>query len=164
MGGVKGGLLDVRTFVIPMGVLSETIEFLQQVGERGFEGFVLWAGERVDPGTFRFLSCLVPRQSAMVTERGLLVTVDGEALFEVNKVVHERNQILAAQVHSHPTAAYHSETDDTYPLVTLVGALSIVLPDFARRAPEDIESWAWYRLSGRAKWEPATKTTEVEIE
>jgi hypothetical protein len=36
------------------------------------------------------------------------------------------------QVHSHPTEAYHSETDDTYPIVTVRGGLSLVVPDFGR--------------------------------
>jgi hypothetical protein len=89
--------------------------------------------------------------------------VDGESLFKVNKTVHERNETLAAQIHTHPTDAYHSETDDAYPLVTLLGALSIVLPNFAKHAPGDIDSWAWYRLSKRAKWVPAAKNTYVEI-
>jgi hypothetical protein len=99
----------------------------------------------------------------MVTQNGLLVMVEGAALFQVNKSVHERGEILAAQVHSHPTAAYHSPTDDTFPLVTLVGALSVVIPDFARNAPADFDRWAWYRLSRRTRWEPASKNTSIEV-
>lgn len=160
---MKDGLLDVRTFVIPSDILAETISFLREVGAQGNEGFVLWSGILAGPDIFRFKSVLIPEQRAMETEHGLLVTVEGEALFQVNKAVHERNEILAAQVHTHPTSAYHSSTDDTFPLVTLVGALSIVLPDFACTAPGDIDRWAWYRLSKRVKWEPASTNTKVEI-
>lgn len=172
MEASKRGLLDVRTFVIPEGILLGTIQFLQRVGGKGHEGFALWSGalEPVGAGgvraareRFNFSSLIVPEQYAMSTERGLLVTVPGEALFEVNKAVHERGEILGAQVHSHPTDAYHSDTDDEFPLVTLVGALSIVIPSFGRNAPEDIDEWAWYRLSKRARWEPASKTTAIEI-
>lgn len=161
---MKEGLLGVRTFVIPTAVLVETISFLRKVGARGNEGFVLWSGTLTSGRNFRFSSVVIPEQVAIETEHGLLVTVEGEALFRVNKAVHERAEILAAQVHTHPTDAYHSSTDDTFPLVTLVGALSVVLPDFARRAPQDIDRWAWYRLSKRAKWEPASTTTKIEIE
>lgn len=161
---MKDGLLGVRTFVIPAPIIMRTIEFLREVGEGGHEGFVLWAGTFSDERSFRFASMIIPEQRAMATENGLLVAVDGEALFEVNKTVHARSEILAGQIHSHPTSAYHSSTDDAYPLVTLVGALSVVVPDFARNAPADIESWAWYRLSRKAKWEAATKNTHVEIE
>lgn len=161
---MKDGLLSIRTFVIPLGIIHDTIAFLRRVGSEGCEGFVLWSGNTVGRDRFEFRSAIIPEQRAMVTEHGLLVTVEGKALFEVNKAVHERGEILAAQVHSHPTTAYHSPTDDTFPLVTLVGALSVVIPDFARHAPADVEQWAWYRLSKRAEWIPASRNTRVEIE
>jgi hypothetical protein len=160
----QDGLLNVRTFVIPTAIAIETIEFLRDVGGRGFEGFALWAGQLSGPGTFLFQSCIIPDQKAMQTDDGLLVTVDGSALFKVNRLIHGRGQVLAAQVHSHPSEAYHSATDDSYPLVTLVGALSIVIPDFATNAPADLEKWAWYRLSEDAEWLSAEDTTEVMFE
>jgi hypothetical protein len=158
------GLLGVRTFVLPRAIVAETVQFLQKVGAGGFEGFALWAGTFDAPKRFRFSTCVIPEQRAMLTQSGLLVTVSGKALFDVNKALHARGEILAAQIHSHPRAAYHSDTDDAYPLVTLVGGLSVVVPDFARNAPADIDEWAWYRLSNRAKWEPTTERTTVEIE
>lgn len=161
---MKDGLLDVRAFIIPSSILRETIGFLQEVGAKGFEGFVLWTGQLSAVHTFRFCRAIVPEQRAMMTDRGLLVTVEGEALFEVNKSAHANKEILAAQVHSHPTDAYHSSTDDAFPLVTLVGALSVVVPNFGRNALRDMDLWAWYRLSKRGKWVPAEKTTKVEIE
>ena len=160
---MKDGLLGVRTFIVPVSIIEGTVAFLREVGVEGFEGFVLWAGTLVAAGRFEFRSFVVPEQRAMMTDTGLLVTVEGKALFMVNKSLHERGEILAAQVHSHPTSAYHSSTDDTYPLATLVGALSIVVPDFARNAPADLDRWAWYRLSRSGKWDSALKNTLVEF-
>lgn len=161
---MKNGLAAVRTFIIPSHVLVDTITFLRRVGSEGCEGFVVWGGHLVDDDTFRFTTAIVPAQQASMTEHGLLVTVGGQALFEINKRLHEQSQILAAQVHSHPTEAYHSSTDDTFPIATLVGALSIVVPDFARNAPDDLDQWAWYRLSPRGKWHPPAADMQVEIE
>lgn len=158
------GLLGVRTFVIEGHVLAETIQFLQEVGAAGYEGFVLWAGTIDKADTFRFRTALIPEQQAMATGGGLLVVVDGKALFDINKQVYERGEILGGQVHTHPTSAYHSSTDDDYPLVTLVGALSVVLPDFARNAPNDIEAWAWYRLADYGTWLPVGANTKVVFE
>jgi hypothetical protein len=90
--------------------------------------------------------------------------VEGAALFEVNKTLYERGEILGAQVHSHPTEAYHSPTDDQFPLATLIGSLSVVVPNFAREAPGDLEDWAWYRLVEYHNWEPATARTTIEFE
>jgi hypothetical protein len=160
----REGLLGVRRFVIQPAVVDDTISFLRAVGAHGYEGFVLWSGKHESPGTFRFVAALVPEQRGMVTDKGLLVTVDGEALFKINKTIHERGEILGGQVHTHPTTAYHSSTDDHYPLVTLLGALSVVLPDFARNAPADLEYWAWYRLAGYGIWEQVGKDTEVVFE
>jgi hypothetical protein len=162
--GKAEGLLGVRTFFIQVDVLNKTIRFLQEVGADGYEGFVLWAGKMESPDTFRFRTALIPEQDAMMTEGGLLVVVDGEALFNINKDVHQRGEILGAQVHSHPTSAYHSSTDDQYPLVTLLGALSVVLPDFAKNAPSDMKAWAWYRLADYGIWEPAGHNTKVVFE
>ena len=161
---MKDGLLGIRTYVIPVSIIEDTVAFLRSVGADGFEGFVLWGGQTTDKDCFRFSSSIVPAQQAMLTENGLLVTVDGQALFEVNRSLHERGLTLAAQVHSHPTEAYHSATDDAFPLVTILGGLSVVIPGFARDALGGIDRWAWYRLSKRGKWESASTTTSIVIE
>lgn len=160
----QSGLESIRLFVIEHGVIDHTIEFLRRVGTQGYEGFVLWSGYQETADEFRFSSAFIPEQKAMITPNGLMVIVEGEALFKINKAVHERNEILGAQVHTHPTSAYHSSTDDHYPLVTLLGALSLVLPDFAQNAPADREAWAWYRLVGTGLWKPAQDSTEVVFE
>ena len=41
--------------------------------------------------------------------------------FRVNRTFYEQGLTLAGQVHSHPADAYHSDTDDAYPLMTLIG-------------------------------------------
>jgi hypothetical protein len=164
MSQPDGGLQRVRRFVIQQPIVQETIHFLREVGAGGCEGFVLWGGTRQSEDTFRFTSIVIPEQRALMTPNGLLVIVDGEALFRVNKTFHERREILGGQVHTHPTSAYHSSTDNHYPLVTLLGGLSIVLPDFAKNAPEDMRVWAWYRLAGYGHWRLALDDTEVIFE
>ena len=158
----KHGLLSIRKFVIPYTVLNDTIRFLRDVGKSGAEGFVLWGGKAED-ALFRFSTAVIPEQNAVTTEDGLLVLVSGEALFKVNKTLYDRDEILAGQVHTHPTSAFHSSTDDHYPLVTLLGSLSLVIPDFAKNAPNDTAMWAWYRMTDYGRWEPA-KNTEVSFE
>ena len=158
------GLLSVRSFIIPSSILADTIRFLQAVGVHGYEGFVLWGGVSTTPKEFRFTSVIIPTQNASITDDGLLVTVDGNALFQVNKTLFERGETLGAQVHSHPTDAYHSSTDDQFPLATLLGSLSVVIPNFAREAPLDFEAWAFYRLTGPRKWDSTSKRTTIVLE
>lgn len=125
-------MLDqVRLFRIPATVISETREALWQAGRGGHELFVLWSGT-VSGECFTVRTSHVPEQTSYRTVSGLLVRVGGEALHELNVWLYERQETLAAQVHGHPTEAFHSATDDTFPIVTALGGLSIVAANFAR--------------------------------
>jgi len=138
-------LTDVQRFVIPAAVLDRTDEALREAGRRGAEMFVLWTGHVVD-ATFTAATAYVPDQVPHELADGLCVTVDGDALHQLNRWLFEQQQTLAVQVHTHPTRAYHSATDDTFPIVTQRGGLSLVVPDFATagvRGP----GVAVYRLS-----------------
>lgn len=144
-------LVDLHRFVLPFPIVNDTIEVLRGAARSGTEAFVLWGGV-VESDELLIRSMLVPRQVGHITDAGLLVTVDGDALFEANRALYQRGEILAAQVHSHPTDAFHSDTDDCYPLVTLAGALSAVVPNFGRDGIAAMSEWAWYRLTGEAAW------------
>ncbi|HEX8769269.1 MAG TPA: hypothetical protein VF711_00730 [Acidimicrobiales bacterium] len=147
---------------MPRSAVEATLASLREGGEGGHEVFVLW-GARVQDTVLRFGSVLVPEQTAYRTSHGLLVTVEGSALFSVNKTLYERNEILAAQVHSHPTEAYHSDTDDCHSLVTLNGAVSVVVPYFGREGLAGINDWAWFRLTGKARWRPLNESERVVL-
>ncbi len=158
-------LSSVSELQIPNLVLKPTLDFLGQKGTQGHEGFVVWGGRHLDDLTLQFTSCYVPDQTAHKTSDGLLVVVEGDALFRMNRAFYERGEIAAGQVHTHPTAAYHSSTDDHYPLVTLRGALSLVIPDFAQDGRAGMERWAWYRLRNHGQWDPATDSgTRIVVE
>ena len=44
----------------------------------------------------------------------------------------ERNEGIRVQVHTHPREAFHSRTDDAYPVLHTPGFLSLVIPTFAQ--------------------------------
>lgn len=160
--GRASPLAQVHTFTIPASLAEATLDVVADAGSQGAEAFVLWGGT-VKGNGLKFRSMIVPDQVAHRTERGLLVTVEGTALFEANKELYQRREILAAQVHSHPTQAFHSDTDDCYSLVTLSGAVSIVIPDFGRRRLDAIGDWAIYRLIEASRWAPLTENDRVQI-
>jgi len=155
-------LAAVRRFVIPGALMDNTVAVLAAAGRDGHEAFVVRGGT-CDGNTLEYRSHLVPTQTAHTTPEGLLVTVAGESLFQVNREFHRRGELLAGQVHSHPTDAFHSGTDDHFPLVTLLGSLSVVLPDFARAGTSAMRDWAWYRLVGVGMWDDLTRNDKVEI-
>ena len=154
----------VQRFVVPVDLATETDFQLRVAGEEGAERFVLWSGS-LEGSTFLIETMHVPRQRAYRLPAGLMVRVEGDELHRLNRWLFENNQELGVQVHSHPTDAFHSELDDSFPIVTVRGALSIVVPDFAAlgiRGP----GVAGYRLS-KAGWmelSPAEMTGLVVYE
>lgn len=138
---------EVERFVAPRGVVDRTDTALRAAGERGAELFVLWTG-RIDGATFTAQTAYVPDQTAHRLSGGVCVTVEGDALHTLNQWLYHHGQTLGVQIHTHPTRAYHSTTDDTYPIVTQRGGLSIVVPDFAERGMRG-SGVAVYRLGQR---------------
>jgi hypothetical protein len=69
-------------------------------------------------------------------------------------VLRDRDLMVAAQVHTHPHEAFHSAADDRWAIVRHVGALSLVLPDFAQKTSIDsfLNEAAVFRLSDRNEW------------
>lgn len=145
----------VRSIWVERGVIATTLRVLQQFGDHGCEGLVLWVGE-VAEHQARVTQAVVPDQQPVKSEEGVGYFVDGAALFELNRKLADTGLRLIAQVHSHPREAYHSEADDRYAIVTADGGLSLVVPDFGR-APADPTLWAVYRLR-KGSWH------ELELE
>jgi hypothetical protein len=138
-------LEEIARFRVPGDVREQTETSLRAAGRDGYELFVLWSG-RVTGDTFEVMAAHVPRQTSAKTRHGLLVTVEGEALHKMNMWLYEHEQLLGAQIHAHPRKAFHSETDDTYPIVTKLGGLSVVAANFCKRGLRHRSSAA-YRLT-----------------
>ncbi len=134
-------------FVVPKSVISETEAALRSAGKDGYELFVLWSGT-VHDDVFTARTAHVPKQQSYKLADGLCVRVGGEALHSLNVWLFDHSETLGVQVHSHPRDAYHSTTDNTYPIVTALGGLSIVTPEFCRGGLLG-RGHAIYRLSAR---------------
>lgn len=141
---------SISQFLVPRDICDETDAQLREAGRRGAERFVLWSGT-IEVTRFQVRTVHVPRQTAYRLREGLCVRVEGAELHRLNVWLYEHHERLAIQVHAHPTDAFHSETDDTFPIVTTRGGLSLVVPDFARNGVRG-PGTALYRL-GPAGWE-----------
>ena len=146
-------------FVVPDEVTEFTDEALRRAGRERHEAFVLWTGV-IDASAFVVRNAHVPRQTGYRSEEGVCVRVDGDELHRLNVWLYEHAEVLGVQVHSHPTDAYHSETDDSYPIATAVGALSIVVPQYGRAgvrgggvAVYRLDARSWKRLGDHAQRE-----------
>lgn len=122
---------SIRQFVVPADICDASDEKLREAGYDGNERFVLWSGTICDDSLL-ISTMHVPKQTAYRLSSGLCVRVEADELHRLNVWLYEHSERLAIQVHSHPTEAFHSDTDDAYPMVTTLGGLSLVVPDFAR--------------------------------
>lgn len=144
------GLLSIKEVFLSQVCLEQAYYHMSKVGELGLEGVALFVGQEKGE-QFRITRTLIPRQKAYSLEEGLLYAIDSDELYRLNVFLYEQNLTLIAQIHSHPGKAYHSETDDAFPIVTTVGGLSIVVPDFAT-GPSSAEDFEVFRLSEDATW------------
>ncbi|MBN8675446.1 MAG: Mov34/MPN/PAD-1 family protein [Chitinophagales bacterium] len=152
------GLLHIDTVKLPFQCIEFVYKYLREAGEAGAECVALWAGV-INNSVFEIKNTIIPAQTAYNIEMGLLYSVDGDELHRINMWLYQNGMTLVAQIHSHPREAYHSETDDRYPIMAVVGGLSIVIPDFAFR-PFSIKDWAVYRLLPQRGW---IKLSEQEV-
>lgn len=145
------GYIGINLVNVPKNIALEGHKFMRLMGRQGSEGLVLWIGV-VDGYTFNVTDLIIPKQKGVVSGGGVCVVVETEELRRLNYALYQAKKELIAQLHSHPTNAYHSSTDDEYPIVTTMGGLSLVAPDFASR-PFDLRDYATYRLSEDATWD-----------
>jgi Prokaryotic homologs of the JAB domain len=151
----------IRCVVVPLAVIEDTLRSMRDIGAHGCELLVLWLGEVDDrQGVASVRTAFVPKQKPITGEDGVGYFITGETLFHLNRGLAETGLRLIAQVHSHPTAAFHSEADDRYAIVTAHGGLSLVVPDFGHARP-DPASWAVYRLD-KQNWRELA-STEVRL-
>jgi hypothetical protein len=118
-------------FRVNHSVVDETGEALAEIGRHGVEGVVVWIGREAVDGEVEILRAVVPTQVAFRSEDGLAVMIPDWA---VSELIHdlEEGTFIPIRVHSHPCDAYHSSTDDLNRLLSHRGAISIVVPNFAR--------------------------------
>jgi len=132
-------------------------------GAKGAEIFLaLSATVAEDGATVSFHRALVPEQTCYSTPDGLIVKIDGEAIFDLNRRCYERDEILAGQIHAHPREAYHSPADDELAMIRLPGGLSIVVPGFAC-GPLRPRRWSINQLGQDGTWRPRRRRVKLKI-
>lgn len=143
-------LADVTEMRVPSTVLLEGYEFMRAAGRMRLEGLVLWAGKQQDD-IFSVTELIIPKQKGLRTADGVCAIVDADEMRRLNMYLYRSSLELAAQVHTHPTDAYHSSTDDENAIATTIGSFSIVVPNFAV-VNYALSECAVYRVDAQGRW------------
>lgn len=140
---------DVLT--IPLEVVKQTLAALKASGIQRHEGVVLWLGRRAPAARVVVVEAYVPDHEADDDH----FRIPPESMTTLLRHLGHTNTFLAAQVHSHPGEAFHSRADDRWAIVRHLGALSVVIPDFATTTAAEtfVNDCAAFRLSERNTWD-----------
>jgi hypothetical protein len=134
---------------IQNAAIEETLKFLKQSGRRNSEGIVLWLGNRATP-----VSSVTHVFQPIHTAAADFFHIPKEGMAHLMEFMGDKCVSVLAQVHSHPREAFHSQADDRWAIVRHLGALSLVLPDFARDATVGnfMELAATFQLNAKNQW------------
>lgn len=130
--------------------ISETLAKLQAVGRTGAECVVLWLGKR-SAGSITVETVWKPEQQSGRD----FFTIPETAMEKLFGELRSDRMMIAAQVHTHPRRAFHSQADDEWAIVRHTGALSLVVPHFGlrTRAESFKMDTAVFKLSDQNVWQ-----------
>ena len=137
------------TIFVPASVQRETISHIRACGEKSAEGFVAWAGVKGRTG-IEVRSVLIPQRNG--SEEFACVMLSDDSMEHFSTEMITRGETLIAQVHSHPFEAFHSETDNQFPLIHRTGFLSIVIPYFGRYGFEEVKRFRFFEYVSDGQW------------
>jgi len=138
---VKGGAGQLR---LTRGHLEETFAILRRCGRRVKECVIYWTGPAAADLVDGF-----EHPDHRATSHGYEIGDQWLTTFSKDLALSRRS--VKAQIHTHPGPAFHSETDDRWPIVSQAGFLSIVIPDFATGTPSLDGAWIG-RLEADGRW------------
>jgi proteasome lid subunit RPN8/RPN11 len=145
-------------------IIETTVMYLREAGRERKECVVLWLAPRQSAAQdLRIVEVYRPLQHAKADQ----FWIPPEAMTALMRHLRAKHLKLATQVHSHPCAAFHSPADDHWTIIRHIGALSIVIPDFASHT--DTENFTReakvFSLSPDDRWlEVADIARVLEIE
>jgi hypothetical protein len=109
---------------LPSEVLEETFKHLRECGRGHEECQVLWVSPWDKPEVITRV--VHPKHAA----HGGGFVLDDQWLNDFWMELGDTNSGIRVQVHTHPAEAFHSKTDDDYPIIHKPGFLSLVIPNF----------------------------------
>lgn len=110
---------------VPPGVWSATLEQLRRCGRGRAECVVYWLARLEAPDVVD--QVVHPEHTGTAG----MYSVKQNWLTPFFVRLHSERRTVRLQVHTHCYEAFHSATDDAWPLVTTPGFMSLVVPRFA---------------------------------
>ncbi len=148
------------TIEIRVPLIEQTLSILRESGSRNSEGIALWLGRKTEDRT-QVLEVYVPEHEAEYD----YFHIPPRAMSALLSYLGRNEYFVAAQVHSHPKEAFHSDADDRWAIIRHEGALSLVIPNFGRGVYTGniLDLAALFRLDGRNVWMGVSTNKSKEL-
>jgi hypothetical protein len=139
---------QVRRYRVSRELLARSSATLRTTGAGQREAVLLWRGRVLGPDSMEATAVVVPRQ--ITGPRHFNVPLD-----ERMRIADEASlmgELVVAQMHTHPSEAFHSRADDELAIIKHIGAISIVVPNFGMKWEGDLTDTSIHIHLGRCRW------------
>lgn len=143
-------------YQLPRLLLEQTFGHFRSCGMGRRECQALWVGPWAHPQVIT--EVVHPRHSASPVGFQL----DSEWLSDFWMRLSAEELGIRVQCHTHPGAAYHSATDDAFPILHTPGFLSLVIPRFAT-GPVGFDAAFLARIDEQGRWHEVGIADLLEI-
>jgi len=140
---------------IDKNVFDQTFRTFRQCGRAECECVVYWTGPVSD-------NLVNDQEHPLHLRSPFGYQVDEKWLTKFWTRLAEEKRSIKAQIHTHPSIAFHSSTDDQWPIVSQPGFLSIVIPDFGMGETSFDRTWIGY-LQPDGGWKHARSSEVLKL-
>jgi len=140
----------VTTVLCTEKILVDTIEVLRRGGRRGEERAALWLSSATLRRPAPVIEVYEPDQVAQAD----YFRLPPQSMCALMRHLGATRSRIVAQIHTHPGRAYHSDVDAEWAIIRHVGALSLVIPRFAKTTTVSsfLKQAMTYEFSLDAEW------------
>lgn len=144
------------TYVLSRNLLEHTFKIFNECGCGQRECQVLWTSSWQSPDIITNIF-----HSKHGSHR-YNFEVDSSWLNKLWLDLAEMEHGIRFQVHTHPNEAFHSSTDDEFPIIHSTGFLSLVIPDFATGSAT-LERAFLTRIHEDGNWREVSITKNLKV-
>jgi hypothetical protein len=141
---------------VPRAIIDETFGVLRACGGGRRECQALWLSPWREPD---FITRVIHSRHAAQAGGFCL---DDSFINELWLDLARTGTGVRVQVHTHPGTAFHSQTDDKWPVVHTPGFLSLVIPKFAL-GPVGLSKAYLVEIDGDGRWREKEPAAVIEV-
>ena len=139
----------IKHLFVPLSVMRETSSIMGEFAGEERECYVWWGGYCCHNGLVHVTTAYCPDVRTAYGE----VYLDRKVLHVMHKALRMRDQLLVAELHTHPPGAGgQNEVDAANAAAPFPGFITIVVPDFGLPHVHDLRRCHVYRYLMENKW------------